>query len=101
MVNQLKASGAVDQFKDLADDIDATLSEMERCMSKVKRSASLLKIQQRRGNTLSLGQVADAMKADIPTGKEVVEVEGMVTGWVKKAEAIETKAKPAVERRDK
>jgi len=56
---------------------------MERCMSKVKRSVSLLKISNRRGNTLSLGQVADAMKAEIPSGKDAVRAEGMVTGWVK------------------
>jgi hypothetical protein len=41
------------------------------------------------------------MQEEIPTGKQVAEVEGMVTGWVKKGEAIEKKAEPALERREK
>ena len=55
MVHQLKVSGAVDQFKDLAEDIDNTLSQMERCMSKVRRSASLLKRYNKQRNAQSLG----------------------------------------------
>lgn len=69
MVHQLKVSGAVDQFKDLAEDIDNTLSQMERCMSKVKRSASLLKRFNKQRNAQSLGKIADAMKKEIPTGE--------------------------------
>lgn len=92
MVDQLKSSGAVKKFEDLGKDIEKTLHEMERCMSKVKRSSSLLK---RYNNTQNLGQVADAMRHEIPTGEEIVEVEGMVTGWVKKGEALDKKVKPA------
>merc|ERR1712178_78877 len=97
-VDQLHESGAVKKFEDLTTDIDKTLNEMARCMSKVKRSSSLLK---RYSNTQNLGQVADAMKTELPTGDEFVEIEGMVTGWVKKGEELEKKVKPVRENRDK
>lgn len=69
-------------------------------MSKVRRSANLLKMHNKRAaNVQSLGQFADAVKSEIPTGKEVVQIEGMVTGWAEKAEAIEKKVSPAVQKK--
>jgi len=71
MENELQENGVVADAEDLAEEIDATLAEIEQSMMRQRRNARSLRRLRAARNTQSLGQVADQMTEELPTGAEV------------------------------
>jgi len=71
MENELQENGVVADAEDLAEEIDATLAEIEQSMMRQRGNARSLRRLRAARNTQSLGQVADQMTEELPTGAEV------------------------------
>jgi hypothetical protein len=71
MEAELENNGVVADAEDLADEIDATLSEINRSMMRQRRNARSLRRIRSARNVQSLGEVSDAMTEELPSGAEV------------------------------
>jgi len=71
MENELEENGVVADAEDLAEEIDATLAEIEQSMMRQRRNARSLRRLGAARNVQSLGQAADKLNAELPTGAEV------------------------------
>ena len=71
MENELEENGVVADAEDLAEEIDATLAEVEQSMMRQRRNARSLRRLRAARNVQSLGEVADEMTEELPTGAEV------------------------------
>jgi ABC-type transporter Mla subunit MlaD len=71
MEAELESNGVVADAEDLADEIDATLSEINRSMMRQRRNARSLRRIRSARNVQSLGEMSDAMTEELPSGAEV------------------------------